>query len=193
MRFQALQGFNERQLPLLPRSPDVGDAAKHRDVSVASYDFPLHLTPCEALQAIESLLGRKPIMLVEPRDGGLPSQGSVPSAIVAVVDIRGELVAQGFKAPFVIPPIKVLHVIPECAFQLAVGLWVIDRGMDQANPHVLTKRDQQPSFEWCSVIEDDGFGNHSPLPWSVRESSIRPSRRNGRKIYGKAVRCPFAA
>jgi hypothetical protein len=55
-------------------SPDVGHATKHLEVSVARHDFPLHLTPCEALQAIKSLLGTNPIMLIEPRDRGLPSR-----------------------------------------------------------------------------------------------------------------------
>jgi hypothetical protein len=37
------------------------------------------------------------------------------------------------------------------------------RGVDQANPHVLAKRHQQPSLEWRCVVEQHGVGNHSPL------------------------------
>src|SRR5215813_14083545 len=90
MRLQALQGFNERQLPLPPCSSDVGDPTKHRDIAVARHDFPLYLTPCEALQAIKEFLGSQSIMLAEPCDGGLATQGSVPADVVsAVADVRG--------------------------------------------------------------------------------------------------------
>jgi hypothetical protein len=163
MRLQALQGFNERYLLLPPRSPDVGHATKHLDISVARHDFPLHLISSKALQAIKKLLGCDTIMLSEPCAGGLPSQRPMSPDIIAVVHVSGRIFAEGLQDPLVILPVKVVHVVSERAFQFAVGLWVIDRGVDQADPHVLTKRDQEPSLEWRPVVENHGVGHHALL------------------------------
>src|SRR5882724_1827242 len=164
MRLQALQGFNERPLPLPPRAPDVGDATPHLDISVARHDFPLYLTPSEALQAVTKLLGCNTIMFVEARDRRFAAQGLVPPDIIAVVPVRGQILAEGFQHPRIVLPITVFHVVSQRVFQFAVGLRVIDRGVDEADPHVLTTRHQEPSLEWWPVVEEHGLGNHPPLP-----------------------------
>jgi hypothetical protein len=164
MCLQALQGFDERDLPFLPRSPHVGNTSKHLDIAVAINDFPLHLMPCEALQAVKQLLGCTPIMLVKPRDGRFAAQGSMPSHSVSIMDVAWQISAKRFKNPLIVLPVKVLHVVSEGAFQFAVGLGVKDRGVDQADPRVLAKRHQEPSLKGCAVVKEHGLGDHPPLP-----------------------------
>jgi hypothetical protein len=85
---QALQGFDERDLPFLPRSPHVGNTSKHLNIAVAINDFRLHLMPCKALQAVKQLLGCTTIMLVKPRDGRFAAQGSMPSHRVSIMGFQ---------------------------------------------------------------------------------------------------------
>jgi hypothetical protein len=87
MCLQALQGFDERDLPFLPRSPHVGNTSKHLDISVAINDFPLQLMPCKTLQAVKQLLGCPTIMLVKPRDGRFAAQG--PMSVVSADRLYG--------------------------------------------------------------------------------------------------------
>jgi hypothetical protein len=142
MYLQALQGFDKRDLPFLPRSPHVGNTSKHPNISVAIHDFPLYLLPGETLQAVKQLLGCTTIMLVKPRDRRFAAQGAMPSHRVSIMDVARQISTKRFKHPFIIPPVKVFHVVSERTFQFAVGLRVINRGVDQANSHVLAKRHQ---------------------------------------------------
>jgi hypothetical protein len=65
--FHTVQASSKRHLHLLPSSPDVGNATKHLDVSVARHNFPRHLISSEALQAIKERRGWYTIVLPEPR------------------------------------------------------------------------------------------------------------------------------
>jgi hypothetical protein len=103
--------------------------------------------PCDTLQALTQLLGCPPITLVKPRDGRFAARGSVPSPRVSRLDVAWRVAAKRFTPPLIVLPVHVFQAASEGAFPWASGLWVIDRGVAQTAPRVLTTRDQEPSLK----------------------------------------------
>jgi hypothetical protein len=64
------------------------------------------------------------MLLGEPRQGGASFQCPMAADFVPVLDIGREGTPQRLEFPHGLLTIKLRHIVPKGAFQLAVGLWV---------------------------------------------------------------------
>jgi hypothetical protein len=96
-------------------------------------------------------------------DGGLPAHGSMALRIGAVVDMGRPIAAQGVKQPHVILPVEVPHVVPKRPLQLALGLWVCHRRMEQSHRQVCAKGREEFAREGRAIVEHHRLGDHALL------------------------------
>ena len=79
------------------------------------------------------------------------------------MDIGRQIAAQRLEQLRRILGVKFAHIITEGALQLAVGLWVTDRGVNQADAEVVTERREQLAFERRAIVKPHRVGDHLPL------------------------------
>src|SRR4029434_1532813 len=96
-----------------------------------------------------------------------------PADFVAVLDIGWEGTPQCLEIPGRVLTIKLRHIVPKSAFELAIRLWVTRRGMDKPDPQVPTEGLQQFPPKYRALVKDDAFGNHLPLPHGAAQSGNR--------------------
>jgi hypothetical protein len=80
------------------------------------------------------------------------------SDMIAIVDIGGQVAAQGFEEPCLILCVELLHIITESALQLPIGLGVTDNSMNQPDIKVIAKRREGLALESRPIIKHDPVG-----------------------------------
>src|ERR1017187_956719 len=86
-----------------------------------------------ALQAPQHGGKRHMRIFIQPGDSRFSTEGTMPTDVVAIMDVAGQIFSQIVKEPYIIALIKVPHVVAKCPFQLAVGLRMVHRRMDQTD------------------------------------------------------------
>jgi hypothetical protein len=77
-------------------------------------------------------------------------------------DVRRHIMPQMIQEPLIVLPIEVPHVVLEGPLQFAVGLRVVDRGVDDADAEVPAEGPEEFPAEMRAVVEQHGLGNHLP-------------------------------
>src|SRR5213083_2025287 len=83
--------------------------------------------------------------------------------LVAVLDVGWQRAPQRLKFTDGLVTIELRHIISKRTFELAVGLRVLGRGMDEPDAQVPTEGLQQFPAKRAALVKDDTLGNHLPL------------------------------
>jgi hypothetical protein len=96
--------------------------------------------------------------------------------LVPILDIGREDTAQCLEFPDGLVAIKLRHIVPKGAFELAIGLRVLGRGMDEPNPEVPTEGLQQFPTKRAALVKENALGNHLPLAHGATQGGNRGAR-----------------
>src|SRR6266446_3645547 len=94
----------------------------------------------------------------EPRDGGAPLERAVAADLVPVLDIGGQRAPQRLEFPDGLVAIELRHIVPKGAFELAIGLGVLRRGVDELDVQVTTEGLEYASTKRHALVKDDALG-----------------------------------
>src|SRR4051812_3210618 len=83
--------------------------------------------------------------------------------LVPVLDVGRQRTPQSLEFPDGLVAIKLWHIVSKRTFQLAIGLRVLRRGMDEPDPQVLTEGFQQFPPKRPTLVKPPPLGDDPPL------------------------------
>src|SRR5215471_6408982 len=98
-------------------------------------------------------------MLTQAGDGGLALQRPMPSDVIPIVDIGGERLPERLELPRGMLLVEVAHIVPERPLQFAIGLRVMEGGMDQPDTDVPAKGGEESPGEERPVVKQHRPGD----------------------------------
>src|SRR3989442_1383282 len=107
---------------------------------------------------------RPAILLGGPRHGRAPAYRAMAADLVPVLDIGRQRAPQRLEFPDRLLTIELRQIVPKRTLELAIGLRVLWRGMDEPDPQIPTEGLQQFAAKHAALVKDNAFGNRLPLP-----------------------------